>query len=462
MFIFSAIITLLLTGVVGYLGNSRVKTSKDFIVGGNKLGAVGVTSMLMGSIIGGASTVGTTQMAYNHGVVAIWFITGLCIASIILGIFYSKQVDKKDWETIPQIIGDTYGKNARTSSSILLSIGMFIHVNGQIIACIALFTAIFGMSVIKAAFIVVMLLVIYVVFGGFWGSTLVGGLKTILLYSTTLICGGILLVKLNGFKEIMTILPKEPWFNLFSGSVSEDLASVLSTVVGVLSTQTYFQAIMSGRDSGTSKKSAFLVAFLVFPIGIVCTAIGMYMRIHYPSISAREAFPLFLINYLNPGIAGIAIATVLISSTATGAGLTLGISTMLTRDVYKQILNPKCDDRKELLVLRIIIVIIGIMTFFVVINNKETMILNWGFLSMVFRATPIFIPTVMAIVFKDKIHPKAGLYAIVSAPAVSTMWIFSGLPQISSIYIGLITSIIAILFMSKYLKYKGIENYTKM
>lgn len=449
MLVLSSIITLILTGIVGYLSKYKVKNSKDFIDGGSKLGMVGVTSMLMGSIIGGASTVGTAQMAYNRGIAAIWFIFGVSAASIILGLLYSKQVDDKCSETIPQIIGNTYGKNARTCSSILLSAGMFIHINGQIIACSALFTAVLGIDTNVTAFIVVGLLVVYVVFGGFWGSTMVGAVKTVLLYSTSIICGLLLIFNMNGISDITTALPKEPWFNLFSGGVSSDLACGFATIVGVLSTQTYFQAIMAGKNSKISRWSAFLTAFLVFPVGIVCTMIGMYMRVHYPNITASEAFPLFIMKYLHPVVGGVSIATVLISSIATGAGLTLGIATMVVRDVYKGVIDTKAGDRKQLIILRGTIVLIGVMTLIIVINNKDSMILGWGFLSMVFRATPIFIPIIVAIFFKDKIRSEIGIYGVVAGPIASTIWILLGFEKISSIYIGLFVSSLMFIIMGR-------------
>lgn len=447
MLIFSAVLTLIFTGIIGYLSKFKVNNSKDFTSAGKGMGTIGVTSMLMGAIIGGASTVGTAQMAYRRGVGAIWFILGICTASILLGLLYSKHVGKKDQETIPQIIGSTYGKRARVSSSILLSIGMFIHINGQIIACSTLFTSTFHINTNMTAFIVVCLLVIYVVFGGFWGSTMVGAVKTILLYGTSIICGIILIFKLNAVNDINLMLPKEPWFNIFSGGIISDLASCFATIVGVLSTQTYFQAVMAGRDYKTSRRSCFLTAFLVLPVGIVCTMIGMYMRVNYPNIIPGEAFPLFIMKHLNPILGGVTIATVLISSIATGAGLTLGIATMFARDVYKQFIDKEADDKKQLIFMRVIIVLIGIMAFIVVIKNQNSMILSYGFLSMVFRAAPIFIPIIAALFFKDKINAKMGIYAVLAGPAASVIWILLGLEKISSLYIGLFMSF-SIFFIS--------------
>ncbi|WP_251860620.1 sodium:solute symporter family protein [Clostridium sp. Marseille-Q2269] len=449
MLIISIIATLILTGVAGYIGKLKVKTAKDFINANNKLGILGVTSMLMGSIIGGASTVGTAQMAYKHGISAIWFILGLCIASILLGLIYSNQVGKDNITTLPGIIGNTYGIKARTGSSLLLSLGMFIHINGQVLACTPLFTSIFNIDVKITSIIVIFLLVFYIIFGGFWGSTMVGAVKTILLYGTSIICGIILIFLLNGTTEVFNHFPKNPWFNIFSDGVFEDLALGFSTILGILSTQTYFQSIMAGKNSRTSKISSLWVAFLIFPVGIVCTFIGMYMKIHFPNINPNEAFPLFLINYLHPILAGISIATVLISSIATGAGLALGIATMMVKDIIPTISKKKLEDKKEILYLRICILIIGIFTLIIVINNTNSMILDWGFLSMIFRATPIFIPTVCALFFKDKINIKAGFYCVLAGPLSSILWIVIGFNGITSIYIGIVMNILAMYVASK-------------
>ncbi len=74
------------------------------------------------------------------------------------------------------------------------------------------------------------------------------------------------------------------------------------------------------------------------------------------------------------------------------------------------------------------------------------MILGWGFLSMVFRATPIFLPLTAAMFFKDKIDKRRGLYAIIFGPIASTLWIILGYGKISSLYIGLIIGFL-VLFM---------------
>ncbi|MGK0465830.1 MAG: SSS family solute:Na+ symporter [Clostridium sp.] len=212
---------------------------------------------------------------------------------------------------------------------------------------------------------------------------------------------------------------------------------------------------MAGKNSKISRRSAFFVAFLILPVGIVCTMIGMYMRIHHPGILPSEAFPLFLMNYLNPVLGGVCIATVLISSIATGAGLTLGIATMFVREIYIHCINKKAGDKKQLYILRRTIISIGFMSLIIVINNKDSMILNWGFLSMIFRATPIFIPVIVALFFRSRVSMQAGIYSIIAGPLASLIWILLGFEKLNSIYIGLTINAFVLFGMSKFYKTKS-------
>jgi len=446
----TALLTLLITSIVGFLGKLKVKTANDFTSAGNGLNYFGVIGMLMGSIVGGAATVGTTQMAFTSGLSALWFIFGVSISSILLGILYGKYADLNLKYTIPQIIGEKYGDNTRIIACMLLSLGMLIHINGQIFASMSLFSSMLNLHNVSSALLVTVMLLTYVLFGGFWSGTLVGGIKAILLYTSSILCGLVLLSN-SGYNEIFNFFPKEPWFNLFNHGIKQDLGTYISTIVGILSTQTYFQAIASAKNKKTSIKSSFTVAILVLPIGFICTFIGMYMRIHFPNIDPKEAFPQFLLNFLPPSLGGISIATILISSIATGAALSLGIATMITKDIYKKIINKNSSDKQDLIVLRSIIIAICIVCFIIVVNNNSSLILNWGFMSMVFRATPIFIPLMCAIHFKHKINPKKGLFLVILGPTCSILWILLGFNPLTSIYIGLFSSLL-FLIISKLIK----------
>lgn len=60
----------LLPGILG------VRAEKDASSGERKASASAVVGVMMGAIVGGASTIGTVQMAYEFGLSACWFTVG--------------------------------------------------------------------------------------------------------------------------------------------------------------------------------------------------------------------------------------------------------------------------------------------------------------------------------------------------------------------------------------------------
>jgi len=454
MLIISAFATLLLTAVLGYLSKFKTKNATDFISAGGDVRVFGSTGALMGSIIGGASTVGTTQLAYTRGIAAMWFILGICTASILLSFFYTKVIKAQNVLTLPQILESTFGKKASIVASLLLSIGMLVHINGQVIACNSLFSTVFDWRGLLITGFVILLLMSYVIFGGFWGGTLIGSLKMILLYSTSLIAGYYVLFKLDGKHVITSSLTDFFWYNPFNNGFFSDFGSYLSTVVGVLSTQNYFQSIMASKNLKVAKTSGFLTAVLVFPIGIVCTLIGMFMRVQHPNILPATAFPKFIVTYLPAPLAGVTLATILISSLATGAGLTLGVSTIFAKDLYKSWLCVKATDGQQLKFMRWVILGIGLITFIVTTLLADAIILNFGFASMLLRAGPIFVPLVMTLYFPKHLTPTVGMVAIVGGPSASILWMLLGLPMQSAIFVGLVTSLLIFVVHRRLLRYR--------
>lgn len=109
--------------------------------------------------------------------------------------------------------------------------------------------------------------------------------------------------------------------------------------IGVISTQTYVQALFSARDSKTAAAGCVAAGLIVIPVGLPSVVIGMYMHAAHPEISAIDALPLYLCTYLPEWLGGVGIAGLLISSLGSIAGLALGIGTMISRDIFYKMLG---------------------------------------------------------------------------------------------------------------------------
>jgi len=439
--IISIIFTILLVTCLGVYSMRQVKSASDFAVGGRSISAPIVAGTIVGTLVGGASTVGTAQLAFKYGFSAWWFTLGGGVACIVLGLFLAKPLRESSASTGPGFLAQTYGKQAGPLASIFSSLGIFLNIIGQILAAVALITSMFKINPLCAALIAVFLVISYVIFGGVWGAGLVGTLKIFLLY-LSMVVAGVMAYKLGGgISGFKTTFEPFPWFSLFGRGTGKDLAAAFSMLVGVLSTQTYLQAMFSGKSVQTSRKGALISGLIIPPIGIAGILVGLYMKANFPTINAKEALPLFVLQYLPDWLGGVVLATLLISVIGTGAGLVLGVSTMFSQDIYKRFIAPQASDKKVLMFSRIAIIGVSALTLVFVTGNMNSLILKWSFLSMGLRGATICFPLLGAIFMKGFVKPKAGVWAICLAPLSAILWAIFGLETIDPLYVGLFVSL---------------------
>jgi SSS family solute:Na+ symporter len=419
--IISFVITLLTVTAVGLYSGRRVKTSKDFMSGGRKSGSLLIGGAIMGTLVGGASTIGTAQVAFEYGLSAWWFTLGSGIACLFLGLFLASPMRRLDADTIPAILGSMYGPAARIYSALFSSVATFISLVAQVLSAIALITALSPMNNMTAAIITIALISTYVFFGGIWGTGMVGLVKLVLL-STAMIFSGILAVELLGAPwVIMGAFPKDPWLNLLGRGPKADLGSAFSMLVGVVSTQTYMQVMFSAKNTASARKGALISAFLIPPIGAAGVLVGLFMRIKHPTIESANALPLFVMEYLPPWMAGTVYAILVITIVAAGAGLCLGVSTLIKADVLSHFVK-EMDDKRSLLLHRIITLITVCLTILFVNDSLMGIIMKWSFLSMGIRGATIFFPLLGVLFLKGRISPKAGNAAIFISPLIVLIW----------------------------------------
>ncbi len=408
--------TFFLVLVVGSYASKKVKNSTDFSVTDKQAGSLLVAGTIMGTLVGGASTVGTAQLAFLYGFSAWWFTLGGGIACFLLGVFLVKPLKQEKFETIPSFLKKSYGEKAAVLAALFVSVGIFINIIPQIMSSAALLVSMFPLSPWMASAIAVALMVGYVIFGGVWGTSLIGITKIALTYISLVVGGLIAFQGLGGIEGLKTTFPSYPWFSLFGRGVNADLAAGFSLVVGVLSSQIYFQAVFSAKDIKNARRGAFISALMGPIIGLAGIIVGLFMRAFHPEINPALALPLFVIRYINPWFAGVVLATLLLAAIGTGAGLTLGVSTMLSRDIYQK-LHPEASDAKVLKVFRTFIIsILGLALGVLYIPGNTEVILQWSYLSQGLRGATIFFPLLAALFLKDKIAKNAGTLAIIMGP----------------------------------------------
>ena len=381
-----------------------------------------VAGAITGTLVGGASTVGTAQLAYEFGMSAWWYTLGGGISCIVLALVYAKPFNRSGHNSVFTYVTDEYGAKNGVLASVFSSAGNFISLISQMISATAVIAVV--CPEVRTEFALLFtagMMVLYVIFGGVKGSGIVGVLKMVLLYSA-MILAGITVLKLtkglSGFTSMVNNIENPDnvsFFSMFKRGAGKDLGSCLSLLIGVVTSQSYAQPLFIAADSKKAVKGALLSAALIPPIGIGGILVGLYMRATHPGILSKTALTLFVTENFSPLIGGIIMGTLLITVIGSGAGLALGVVKCIKNDVMTNIARfNKITDRKS--TERFLIVIVLFFGCIMSMGGFGDTILNFAFMSMGLRGAAVFIPLNTALWLKSRVNSGYICAAIIAAP----------------------------------------------
>ena len=411
-----------------------------------------VAGVIMGTLVGGSSSIGTAQLAYTYGMSAWWFTLGAGIACLVLALVYAKPLRRTGCATLVGIIRREYGDATGMTVSVLSATGTFINIISQLISATAVIAVVVPDLTLPAAVAVsVVFMVLYVIFGGTKGTGMVGIVKMVLLYVTMIACGALVLYLVGGvgsFTEMVRTIDSPEgvrFFSLFARGVSTDGGACLSLILGVLTTQTYAQGVLSGKTDRDGVGGALASAFLIPPIGIGGILVGLYMRANatlYPGMVAKTALTTFVTAHMPPLLAGVILGALFVAVVGTGAGLALGISTILNNDIVRRV-TRRFDDEKKLSRLgKVWIVVVLAAAGLLSCGALGDTILQFAFMSMGLRGAVVFTPLLCALWLPGRIHRR---YAILSAIVGPVMVLIFGVWKvfpIDSLFLGIAASMV--------------------
>ena len=455
--------------LIGILSGRRVKDAKSFVSGGRS-GSWMVCGIVMGTLVGGQSTIGTAQLAFCYGLSAWWFTIGAALGCVALALFYVVPLRRSGCVTLSEIIAKEYGHKAETIGSLLCLGGIFISIVSQVLASSAMITSLFGLSSVLAALASAVLIACFVFFGGIRSAGIGGLLKVALLYVSSIAAAVIVLRLVGGLENVWhdigslyshnpiladtASLPddtavRQRFGSLVARGPLKDVGSGLSLLLGVVSTQTYAQGVWAARSHREARRGVLLSAVLVPIIGAACTLVGLYMRGHYVTIGEQETlaaagqavptgmgvlkntaevFPRFILDCCPDGLGGIVLGTLLVTVLGGGSGLALGAATILVRDVFSNMVpSVRGGDTRRLY--RFSIVGLVALAVVVALASHRTLINDLGFLSLGLRATALLLPLSCALFLPGRFGVGTMVTSMVSGTLVMFGAFLLGLPS---------------------------------
>ncbi|MGN1392758.1 MAG: sodium:solute symporter [Succinivibrionaceae bacterium] len=461
--IFMTIVIVFIIGC-GIYSARKVHSAEGFSLNGRHTSKCMIAGAIAGSCIGGGATVGTSQMAFTIGLSAWWFTIGIGISFLIIALFFAKPLRNTKLETISQILVLAYKKPIGPVASAISSCGIFFSCVASILPAIHILAKLIDIDILSSSAILFILVTVYIFFGGMKGASVSGIVKTIVLTIMLIIMSYFAITKLCSLPNYHQILENNKWFNLFYQGVPKTLENVVSLVAGVLCAQTYAQIIFSAEDPKTARIGAIWAACVSIPVGLPCVLVAMYMQAQHPDIQPILALPEFIIRYMPETLGGITLGVIIIALISSISGLTLGISTTISRDIFTPLFKIKNSDTifKANRVC-VVITVAAFITF--ALHNLDSQVLEWNFLSMALRGS-LLLPLLIAL-FKPRL--LAPVWAI---PTIITGALCAGLskhigitlpPFFITLFSGICFIIISFILGHKYnnkiMKLLGIIRY---
>jgi len=471
------LVTILTIALIGYFSGKKVKSAKDFATGGGQASTFIVTGIILGTLISGQATIGTTQLSFANGICSMWFIIGCCLGCVILAIPFAIPLRRSHCTTLMEIISKEFGRKAEYLCSVLCSIGIFISVIAQVISANALLTTIFPINNIVSSIIAVILMAVYVIFGGVWGAGYGGIAKLSFIYLSCIIGGIIVWCKSDGYDKLIPKIidnmsgtplgaanemynfddASYHYKNVVARGPLKDIGNGFSVALGIICTQTYAQGIFASKSNLVGIGSPLISAILMPPVSVICMIIGFYMRANFITSEevdaitklggevpgnlevierSSQAFPMFAYHKMPDFIGGIALGTLLVTVVGGGAGLSLGVSTIIYKNILSKIFKIR-NLKKSLIILRTIILIILIIAAVIADLMPGTLINDYGFLSMGLRGTTVLFPLSFSLFFKNRINSNVCSISIVLGPLSVLISKFAFKVSFDPLFVGL-------------------------
>ncbi|MDO9509212.1 MAG: sodium:solute symporter family protein [Thermovirgaceae bacterium] len=441
IFAASAVLTMAVFIAAGIWFGRKSRSFCDYSMAGRECGTLGVSGVLLGSLVGGASTVGTVQMAYQWGLSAWWFTLGGGLGCLVLGIWFAVPLRRSGMETIPGFISLSYGR-ATGNVAVLASVtGTFISIVAQFLSGAALLRGAFPAPGPVSVLLVGVLVLSFIFMGGLKSFSAIGVGKIALLYLTLAICAAASVRGLLSFPGTPVRLPMDPFLNLFGQGIGKGLCSGLSLITGVLCTQIYIQAVFSASTPETARKGALLSALLMPPLGILGIIVGLGMRKTGVVVESSAALSHFIGANFNPWLGGLLWGGILITVIGTAAGLTLGVATNLVSDLLASSINLKGSEKGQAWATRIVVLMLVISSGIIGSAGQGSMILKWSYLSMGLRASGTFFPLAASVLAPERLSPNIALLSGVAGLMTTVLWPLAKIPP-QPLFAGLAVSAI--------------------
>ncbi|MDH4219213.1 MAG: sodium:solute symporter family protein [Candidatus Aminicenantes bacterium] len=390
-----------------------------------------VAPLLTGLAIGGASTIGVAERAYNSGLAAGWYNAAWAAGAILVGLFAARRYRQMEVTTLPELFERHYSTAGRiigVIGQLLLQIvitSLQYVAGGAILSSLLpdVFTFHSGMFVTAVVFIGITLI------GGFWAAGLTNIINVVFIYTGVLLGAALAIGKVGGLGELVRKIPADhPGFDLGAIGWSLVIAWFLVMCTMAFSVQSVVQISFAAKDAASARKGFILGGLVILPVGFISALIGLAATVLQPGIIPTEALPRTVLS-LSPFVAGLVLAGLWAADVSTASALLVGSATLVVGDLIKRFWIPDLKERGEKIVSRISVLILSVFTYLLAISVRgilQTLLIGLTL------TTAYTLVTLMTLFWPKVCRRSHATWTLLVAMGALALWLI--FPQISAFF----------------------------
>ena len=441
--VFIAYIVILI-GIVAYSAR-RSKTNDDFVLGGKKISGF---SLALSERATGESAwllLGLTGHAYAEGMAAIWVALGCVSGILFLWIFLAEPLQritaKTNALTVPGLFSGSFKGTSRSfslMSSIIIIFFFILYIAAQFSGAGKIFNDTFNIDPFWGMVIGSALVTIYTMLGGFITVVATDAFQAVLMVVTCVVLPIVALgIAANyniNFAEAIAHANYTVPLNISTVKQATGgllILNGLSWAFGYTGQPQLITRMMAMRNKKETRQSrwlaiawtllAYIGAFMIGFIGyklVQAGALGENAAI--VANDSEKILPIMVMTLLNPILAGILLSGAVSAMMSTASSQLMVVSSSMTEDLYLHLTKKKIEERRLLLLNKLLTLAVGAVGFILAIVMEDTV---YGLVSYAWSGIGAsFGPAIVLLIFWKRFSRAGAFASLITGTLTAVVW----------------------------------------
>lgn len=387
---------------IGYWASRRIKSTKDYIVAGGRLGWMLSIGTIFATWFGAETCMGSSGTAFQKGILGVIadpFGAGLCL--IISGIFFAKYFRSLNIETIADYFEMRYGRNAAWFLSLIYIPVYLGWIGAQLLAFGYILNSLTGLPLMPSVICATIVVLVYTYLGGMWADTMSDFIQMCIIIASLFILFPILVKDLGGLRYAYSHTPPE-FFHLYPRGLSPIIwlgyiQAWMMVGFGSLPAQDLFARTMAAKSPHVSRWASIISGVMYVLIGLVPVLLGIFGRLALPNSSGESVLIELSLKYLSPPLIAVMIGALLAAIMSSADSALLAPSSIIGHNIVPMI-KPDASDKLKLDWCKWSVPILGIFSLILALYFKNIYRLcqeSWGVL-----LTGVVAPMILGVYWK--------------------------------------------------------------